>query len=227
MFNNGILIMLILLLLIAYFSNCGYIEHLTTVFNNYIGKQIFIKTTINNETYYLIGVDTNTCGIKNDADVSKIKIKFVLMKKEDIKGELAVANKPINQGEIKPSFRIDKLGYDNNFDDVLRLLNISDYMVSYNYRTMRPIGIQNEELLCLLPEDFDAIKKEQINRSDINFNYKIDDYGSNDGTVYLKIGTKYIGIDDQKCGKYNLIKLYDEKNEKVLKFSFTDLEPWI
>jgi hypothetical protein len=92
---------------------------------------------------------------------------------------------------------------------------------------IRPIGIQNEELICLQPKDFEGMKKVKIGRTNINFNCKIDDYGSNDGTVYLKIGTKYIGFDDQKCGKYNLIKLYDEKNEKVLKFSFTDLEPWI
>jgi hypothetical protein len=234
-----IILMLVIIFALAYFMKFGYIEHLTLdPLTDTVSKNVYLMTFINQVPYYIMGVDAYKCGFTNDNSAFPVNqgtsiftvypanIKFILMTREEMEGELKVANSvpPLSDELINPRFRIDRIGYDKNYDGVLNLLGLGEnnYAISYIYGTIRPIGFKDGEMMCIPLNKLSALVQIGKNTTGIDFNCSFESFGGNDGSMYLKIGNKYIGYSDEKCGKYMIIKTYDDINDKVLKIQSTE-----
>lgn len=221
--NNKFLIFIIFIIIfiIGYITGCGTKEYLT-VFNDYIGnKTIYLTTFIDNIEYYMMGVDTNTCSFKNDGDVKNTIIKFVLMTKDEYNNEIRKVEEiiPLNEEVIKPYFRIDKKDYIKEFNDILKMFDVNEYMISYIYKTIRPIGVKDGLIYCLTPKEYEGVKENKKNNTNVKVECELVDTGGNDGSVYIKCGGLYIGYDETKCAdKFRIIRMYEIINDKVIKF---------
>lgn len=214
-----LLIILILILIFGYMT--GSVEHMIgSLTDNIGGKNIYFRTNMNGKDLYLVGVDTNSCGITNTERSVDTVIKFVLMEGKNFKKEIDSANSGIIAKAINPCFNIHKTGYNKDMDNLLQSINITDYLIIYNYIWLKPLCVKENRLTCLtISEQFEITQTGKYTGNGL-LNCSLEDTGGNDGSFYMKFGTKFVGYSDDKCANYLTIVLYDDvKDTRILKFN--------